>query len=174
MRALVTGGSGSGKSEYAEKLLQNCKNKIYLATMQPFGEEADKRIAKHRQQRNGRSFKTLERYSDIAGLTEEQLPPSSSVLLECMGNLAANELFGDKGGADALKRILDGIMLLEKRCENLVVVTNDVFCDGCDHTAETKGYIKLLADINRRLAERFDIVTEVVCGIPLTLKGAEK
>jgi len=31
-----------------------------------------------------------------------------------------------------------------------------------------------MAEINRHLAERFETVTEVVCGIPLTLKGAEK
>ena len=37
MVILVTGGSGSGKSEYAERLLTllQKKNRIYIATMQP-------------------------------------------------------------------------------------------------------------------------------------------
>ena len=174
MRILVIGGSGSGKSEYAEELLNSCQSKIYIATMQPFGREALQRIERHQKQRQAKGFKTLECYSDLSKLTEHQLPFGSSVLLECMGNLAANEMFGEKGEANAFDRIVDGIRLLDERCQNLVIVTNDVFCDGKNYTDETTRYIKLLADINRYLARKYETVTEVVCGIPLTLKGAEK
>lgn len=174
MRTLVIGGSGSGKSEYAEMLLENCQNKIYIATMQPFGEEARLRIARHQVRRKERGFKTLECYTDISKLSENQLPFGSSVLLECIGNLVANEMFGNNGEYGALERVINGIGLLEKRCQDIVAVTNDVFCDAESYTAETERYIKLMAEINRHLAERFETVTEVVCGIPLTLKGAEK
>lgn len=52
MILLVTGGSASGKSEYAEnRALQLAKTEqkklIYLAAMKPFGEEAAKRIERH-------------------------------------------------------------------------------------------------------------------------------
>ena len=174
MKILVIGGSGSGKSEYAESLLENCQNKIYIATMKPFGEEAESRIARHRQQRAQKGFTTLERYTDLGGLSESELPFGSSVLLECMGNLAANEMFGNDGEDGAFERITGGICLLEQRCQNIVVVTNDVFCGVQSYTAETRRYIKLLGEINCYIADRFDAVTEVVCGIPLMLKGAEK
>ena len=52
MILLVTGGSASGKSEYAEnRALQLAKTEqkklIYLAAMKPFGEEAAKRIEEY-------------------------------------------------------------------------------------------------------------------------------
>lgn len=43
---LVIGGSGSGKSAYAEKVALECqkeKRHFYLATMHVFGEEGKKR-----------------------------------------------------------------------------------------------------------------------------------
>ena len=52
MILLVTGGSASGKSEYAEnRALQMAKEGqrplIYLAAMMPFGKDAEKRIERH-------------------------------------------------------------------------------------------------------------------------------
>ena len=47
MLTVVTGGSGSGKSELAENIaVKFTGKKYYIAAMQPFGEEALKRIYK--------------------------------------------------------------------------------------------------------------------------------
>ena len=49
MLTVVTGGSGSGKSELAENIaVKFTGKKYYIAAMQPFGEEALKRIERHR------------------------------------------------------------------------------------------------------------------------------
>ena len=48
MFTLVIGASASGKSEYAEKLAMSLDGqRIYLAAMEPFGQEAQARIARH-------------------------------------------------------------------------------------------------------------------------------
>ena len=54
MMVTVTGGSGSGKSEYAENILAELVNKTkehnklyYIATMKPYGEDAARRIKRH-------------------------------------------------------------------------------------------------------------------------------
>lgn len=95
MFTLIIGGSASGKSSYAERLTVSLPGdgpRIYLATMEAFGAEAHARIARHRQMRRGRGFETLECTRNLASA---QVPPGSNVLLEDMGNLVANELFGD-------------------------------------------------------------------------------
>ena len=62
MIILVTGGSGSGKSEFAE----NCCMKLpavekrYIATMQAYDEESRARIRKHQNARSGKGFSTVE------------------------------------------------------------------------------------------------------------------
>lgn len=172
MTTLVIGGAASGKSDYAESLLGDAGKKFYLATMQPFGEEAQRRIARHRALRASKGFVTLERFTALAALTEAELPAGCSVLLECLGNLAANELFSPEGaGENAEAVILGGVALLTRRCRDLVVVTNDVFADGVAYDAETRRYLALLGRCNAALAARFDAVVEVVCGIPIVLKG---
>lgn len=96
MFTLVIGGSASGKSDYAERHVLSLRGDgpgIYIATMEPFGEEAQARIARHQAMRRDRGFETIECYRNAGAV---RLPEKSSVLLEDLGNLAANELFGEE------------------------------------------------------------------------------
>lgn len=168
MLTLIIGGSASGKSEYAENLVMAQPGPhVYLATMEPWGEEGAARVIKHRQARSGRNFITVERYAALNGLT---LTPGTSILLEDLGNLTANELFRPEGGGeDAVRR---GIIHLKRQCSNLTVVSNEVFTGGQDYERDTLHYLKVLAETNRWLASEADCVVEVVCGLPDVWKGA--
>lgn len=174
---LITGGSGSGKSAYAEMCLTGSQKAcdlplLYVATMMPFGEETKKKIARHRKLRAGKGFVTLERYTDLAGM---EVPDNGGVLLECVSNLAANELYGEDGvlreEGEALRAVLDGVRFLAGKTECLVIVTNEVHSDGNDYSEETEKYRNLLGRINQELALLSDTVTEVVYGIPVKIKG---
>ena len=171
MLELITGGSGSGKSEYAEnRAMELCGDGeplIYLAAMKPYGEEAQKRIERHRKLREGKGFKTIEKYTDYANL---QLPQNATVLLECMSNLVANEMFDVVG--DFVNRIIKGVEYLTQTSKNLVIVTNDIFADGVSYDEETEQYIQVLAEINKHLADKAERVVEVVYSIPIIIKGS--
>ena len=194
MFTLVIGGNASGKSEYAEqhvlslstpeKTSPQSGNRIYIATMQPFGEDARARIARHHAMRRDRGFVTIERYTDLSGL---KVPEGSNVLLEDMGNLVANEMFSKKNVADEMlpdkihfgetqapsgtvTAVLTGVDHLLLQCAHLTIVTNEVFSDGKTYEKETLRYLRELAAVNRSLAARADHVVEVVCGIPNRLK----
>lgn len=94
MFILITGGCKNGKSLMAEKILTAYNvPRFYIATMEPFGSEAKETIARHRKIREGKNFNTIEKYTDIS---EIKLPQNSAVLLECMCNLCANEMFSAK------------------------------------------------------------------------------
>ena len=173
MTALVFGGAASGKSEYGEKLvcsLPRTGELIYLATMEPFGPEAEARIRRHRELRAGRGFSTLERARDLSGCP---LPAGGTVLLEDLGNLAANELFSgtDMDPEGAFPRIRDGLQAVRDRSEHLVVISNDLHRDGETYPRETECYLDLMALLHRELAVWADQVVEVVCGLPVTWKG---
>lgn len=165
---LIVGGAASGKSEYAEALTQSWPGrKIYLATMKPFDQECRARIQKHRRQRAGKGFETVERCMDLSGAP---IPEGADVLLECMSNLVANELYEPSGGgADAALRGVDALL---ERCGNLIIVSNEVFSGGTAYDEGTLFYLRELARVNRALAERADRVAEVVCGLPRYWKGA--
>ena len=169
----VTGGSGSGKSAFAEEQILKFPpgNRIYIATMMCFDEESRKRVARHRQMRKDKQFETLECYTD---LEHAAIPYGSTVLLECMSNLAANEMFDTEepaGSEQVAEKIVTQIGVLAQETEELVIVTNNVFEDGIVYDASTMEYLRALGSINVRLAERSDVVVEVIAGIPVARKG---
>lgn len=85
--------------------------RFYIATMRPWDEECRARIAKHRRQREGLGFETVEHYGD---LRELRLPARGTALLECMGNLTANVLFGQRRPADPLAAVIQGLAALAR------------------------------------------------------------
>ena len=205
MLLLVIGGSASGKSEYAEgRALAAAgiegKKMYYIAAMKPFGEEVGRRIRRHRALRAGKGFETLERYTDLEGLCREKPElAGQTVLVECLSNLTANEMFEPEGAglASGEEAIVSGIHCLSEVAGTLIVVTADVFGEGrqtgsaadsqtasapagqIDGGAEgqaagadlTDLYVRILGNVNARLAQMADEVVEVVYSIPVKLKG---
>ena len=173
MRTLLTGGSACGKSTYGEALAVSWGGPLYyIATMEPMDKECDHRIGRHRRLRAEKGFMTIERFTDLAGLF---LPDFGTVLLECLCNLTANEMFSPRGaGEKAVEAVLDGVDRLEQQCRELIVVTNDVGSGGGAYEPLTTAYVENLGKINCALAARFDCVVELVCGIPLLRKGAQR
>lgn len=166
---LVTGGSKCGKSSYAESLLDGfAGTKIYIATMQPYGDEAYAAIERHRRMREKKNFITLEKYTEIHEL---EIPDGAAVLLECMGNLAANEMFGNSFCPDPSERILRGINHINALASEFVIVSNSVGSDGTQYSEETMKYIETMAAVNAGIAAAADRVTECVYGIPVILRG---
>ena len=192
MFQIVIGGSGSGKSAFAEALAMELGEKrYYIATMYPFGEESKKKIARHRAMRAEKQFETIECYTNLKAV---RLPSESTdgkysdghwdtgerlqecvVLLECMSNLLANEMYSEDGAKErAVEEILQGIHMLQKQAAHLVLVTNEVFSDGIVYDPDTIQYQKQLAKIIQVLAAEADEVTEVIYGIPWKLKAKKE
>ncbi|MCD7825005.1 MAG: bifunctional adenosylcobinamide kinase/adenosylcobinamide-phosphate guanylyltransferase [Clostridiaceae bacterium] len=189
MLYIVTGGSGSGKSEFAENLAvqryqaKQEKGKLYyVATMYPYDQECLDRIEKHRYMRKDRGFTTKECY---LGLNRLKAGRDDVLLLECMSNLLANEMYQQGGGLcipeangkemawyeERLKEsIVQPVLRLAEEVSDLLVVTNEVFSDSILYEPETMRYISLLGKINTLLSNEADQVVEVVCSIPVYVK----
>lgn len=195
MVILVIGGSGSGKSDYAEKraaalactqrkraagltgafsregsITENAAagRLLYIATMEPYDEESYKRIERHRQMRKERNFITIECYTHLEKL---KLYPEDTVLLECVSNLTANEMYSREGrGEQAAEWIIRDLIRLAEKTENLVIVGNNVFEDGITYDDSTMEYLRQMALIQREAARLADEVVEIVAGIPCVMR----
>ncbi|WP_330654222.1 bifunctional adenosylcobinamide kinase/adenosylcobinamide-phosphate guanylyltransferase [Faecalicatena faecalis] len=182
---LVTGGSGSGKSAFAEGVVcqfaRECAGDLfYIATMMPFGEETERKIKRHRRMRADKGFQTIECYTELEQMAEQGSGDCPSwgnafhpcVLLECMSNLTANEIYqSESSRKDAAERIIRGVAALRRKCSHLVIVTNEVCSECTQDSEEMQLYKRVLAEINVRLAQMADAVTEVVYGIPVVWKA---
>lgn len=179
---LLIGGSKSGKSALAEDWSQETAERfsaplIYLATMEA-GDDPEnlERIARHRRQRAGKGFRDVEKARDLLELDSE-LPQGAVILLECLGNLAANELFRDdlqeatELSVEKLKhKILSDLDGLMQRCRLLILVSNDVSSDILNYDTGTKSWIRLMGSLHAALAERRDgLCCEVTAGFPLLI-----
>lgn len=180
MILLVTGGSGSGKSEYAEGeiLALGKRRRIYVATMRPWDEECERRILRHHELRAGKGFETVECYGNLDGvkcLGQKEHPVA--VLVECMSNLVSNVMFGDGGtfspqnSKNTVDSVFRGICHLKNQAADLIIVTNEVFSDGTVYDPATAAYQEVLGEINQKLAGIADRVVEVIAGIPVVIKG---
>ena len=183
---LVIGGSGSGKSEYAENLLEDSPGKYYIATMQVYDAEGRKKVARHQRLRAGKGFQTIEQPRNMHKaaeiVTRDRKETENEALLECMSNLVANEMFGGETEDSAsrmseteredflVEKVTGGIRTLAEKLDKLVIVSNNVFEDGISYDAQTMSYIRVLGRVNQELARMADHVTEVIVGIPVKVK----
>ncbi len=179
MMVLVLGGSGSGKSAYAEELLctlagKSQTTKYSLAAMRVYDEEGTRKVEKHRERRKGKGFLTIEQPVRIEDALFQMKSGGKSVLLECISNLTANEMFTGtqirpKEAVTAC--ILRGVSQLMRETAHLVVVSGNVFEDGIVYNRTTMDYMYAMGEINRQLAACADRVVEVVAGIPVPVRG---
>lgn len=189
MLHIVYGGSASGKSSYAESFAMSLQGEgrlLYIATMYPYkwntteiDPETMQRIERHHAMRADKGFDTVECYRHVEHIVAKR---QDVLLLECMSNLLANEMYlepDSDAGSDMAEtmspvsnKIVQALIDLSTRVQELVIVTNDVFSDGGSLTYDesTREYVKNLAEINCALAREAATVTEVVCGIPVIVK----
>lgn len=172
MKLFVYGGSGSGKSAYAERRAAGLnENRIYLATMKESCEEDGKRIKKHRDMRKDYSFLTIEQCTDINRAIE--IFHDGVILLECVSNLVANEMFKDGiiiPGDDVVVKVLSDLRCLMSKCKDIVIVSNNIFEDGICYDESVGAYMKALGRINAELISMSDEAVEVVVGIAMNIK----
>lgn len=190
MIILVLGTPDSGKSKMAEDIVMQLAaglatgaargeaagpsasagmDKLYIATMIPFGEEGDRRIEKHRKMRAGKGFVTVEKYTEVDSLIGEIGNLSGKCcLLECMSNLVGNEMHDPRNlslpDEELEKRITEEVMALGKSCGHLVVVANSFLTDDAGYDDETRRYVRIAGHVNEMLKAGADRTCELAEG----------
>lgn len=173
MLIIVTGASRSGKSRIAEKITERlCSGeKIYLATMFAADGECQERIGLHQSRRAGKGYRTVEKGTH---LEDVKLKLRTTVLLEDLSNLVANEMYDVSGTKEnTAEHIIKGIQHICRQSEHLVIVANEVFSDFVRYE-ESKRYLEILGEVQKQLVKEADIFIEAVFGIDVCHKGREK
>ena len=170
MVTLIIGVPDSGKSQIAEDLamkLAGERRKYYIATMVPFGETGQERIQKHRMQRDGKGFHTLECPLDVHTIVD-QMEPDATVLLECMSNLLGNEIYAEKNqdveSQELLEHIFVGVKSISKACAHLVIVSNEFAMEDPNYDEETRYYVSMMHEMNLKLRDFADDIYEYTEG----------
>ena len=176
MRVFISGGCKNGKSHYAQSLAkaQETHALYYIATMKAADSEDDDRIARHRQERAGKGFTTIEQPFDIRNILQS-CDPGGSFLLDSLTALLANEMFLPMGRVNekAAQKICGEITHVLERIKNIVLVSDYIYSDAALYDPLTECYRKALAQIDRAAAGICDVVLEAAYTRVVVHKGKE-
>ena len=176
MNVYISGGAKNGKSAFAQKTAKGLSEAggtplCYVATMIARDEEDDARVARHRREREGWGFTTLEVPTGILKI-KDLADPSGTFLLDSTA-LLQNEMFREDGSIDtgAAERVAGELEELAAGPGNWVMVSDYIFADPGPFGEYTEEYRKGLALIDRRMAEVCGAVCELSAGIAAFHKG---
>jgi adenosylcobinamide kinase / adenosylcobinamide-phosphate guanylyltransferase len=174
---LVLGGARSGKSDYAQSIVDHGEGKVlYVATATASDEEMRARIDSHRARRPGH-WDTLEAPIRVG---EALLEASSAewILLDCMTLLVNNILVGfpepinESEYYSAVDEELDGLLnAISKSQAKWVIVSNEVGLGLVPAYPMGRFFRDALGRVNQSLAQAADTVVLMVAGIPMLVKG---
>jgi adenosylcobinamide kinase/adenosylcobinamide-phosphate guanylyltransferase len=174
---LITGGSRSGKSTYAQRVAESFSGtRTYIATCPVIDKEMDDRIRKHKEARQSASWQTIEEVTDLAGALRRS-KGSQVTIVDCL-TLWVNNLMYE---AEQEKRYLDEEVIGTK-CEDVVgvcsdltgtviFVTNEVGMGIVPENPVSRLFRDLAGRCNQIMAGHADVFIFMVSGIPLYIKG---
>lgn len=171
--ALILGGARSGKSRRAEALAHEWAEaadgaRVYLATAEAFDEEMRARIARHRTDREGRGWLTVEEPLNLATTLTREAIARRVVLVECLSTWLGNLMHH---GRDVPAAIDDLVSWIRSDGEgSVILVANEVGFGVMPDNAMARAFQDHAGRLHQALAARADRVELVVAGIPMVVK----
>jgi adenosylcobinamide kinase / adenosylcobinamide-phosphate guanylyltransferase len=165
---LVLGGARSGKSRYAERLVEESGlAPVYLATAEALDDEMAARIAEHRARRDT-SWRTVEEPLDLTGALLRECAPARVVLVDCLTLWLSNLMTADRPVRSEMARLVE---LLPTLPGSLILVSNEVGLGVVPTAAMARAFIDHAGWLHQRIAERADVVVFMAAGLPFHLKS---
>ncbi len=171
---LITGGARSGKSRHALRLAESTAGpRTFIATCPAVDAEMRERIERHRREREGRGWATIEEETDLAGALARA---EGVALVDCLtlwvNNLVhAADLRGEALGEDTVAALAaDAVAAAADRPEDALFVTNEVGMGIVPDNAAARRFRDLAGRCNQVAAAAADRVLLLVSGIPHPIK----
>ena len=164
---LITGGSRSGKSSYAEKMaLELSPNPVYLATARIWDEEFRERVRRH-QARRGPQWTNLE---EEKNLSRHDLT-GRVVVVDCLTLWCTNFFFDLESDVDrALEAAKAEFDRFTAQDATFLIVTNEIGMGGTSDNEIQRKFTDLQGWMNQYVAAHADEVILMVSGIPVKIK----
>ena len=165
---LVLGGARSGKSRYAERLVEGAALAgTYCATAEARDTEMAERIAAHRARR-GPFWRTIETPLALAPAIVGEAAAGRPILVDCLTLWLSNLLLAGRipeEEASTLHRAL------REAAGPVVLVSNEVGMGLVPGTPLGRNYRDASGWLNQEVAALADRVVFVAAGLPLVLKA---
>ena len=172
---LVTGGSRSGKSGYAQSRAEALGGKrVFVATCPEVDAEMEERIRRHRRHRQGRGWETREEPVELERVL--RMVEADVVLVDCLTLWVSNLMYAAAGegrdfGEDEVEESSAGVMeACAGRAGKVFFVTNEVGSGIVPENPLARRFRDLVGRCNQTVAGGADEVVLLVSGIPVRIK----
>jgi adenosylcobinamide kinase/adenosylcobinamide-phosphate guanylyltransferase len=163
MITLVLGGARSGKSAYAEKIIEDLGGGAYLATSRIWDDEMAERVQIHQDRRND-LWQTIEEPVAIHDIIANTDTP---ILVDCLTLWLSNLMEMEADIDQETKKLCTALYAAK---HNVVLVSNEVGLGIVPQNALARKFRDLAGKLNQTVAQTADRVIFVAAGLPLTLK----
>lgn len=167
---LVLGGTRSGKSRYAESLIEAEGGGIYIATAQAWDSEMSERIDAH-QARRGDIWETIEAPTDLVGALTSKPCRGKTVLVDCLTLWISNLMMKS---ADIEREVAMLVASIPTLDAHVVFVSNEVGQGIVPDNAMARQFRDHAGSTHQQLAKVADRVVFVTAGLPQILKDETK
>lgn len=178
MIRLVLGGARSGKSLYAQRLVERLaagsgQRPLLLATAQALDEEMEQRIGRHRAER-GDGWDTVETPLALASALAD-LPAGRIVLVDCLTLWLTNTMLAADPAAEAAATeaaISELSGAIADAGPDITFIANEVGLGIVPENALARRFRDHAGRLNQAIAARADEVVFLAAGLPLVLKAS--
>ena len=163
----ILGGARSGKSTYAEKLIDATGlPKVYIATAQAFDAEMERRIAEHQARRDG--WTTVDAPLNLANAIHAQRGKGHAVLVDCLTLWLTNLLMAEYDIASSYHVLLG---VLRSADHPIVLVSNEVGLGIVPDNALARAFRDHTGRLHQMIGAEAAHVHFIAAGLPIKLKG---
>ncbi|MFV0800195.1 bifunctional adenosylcobinamide kinase/adenosylcobinamide-phosphate guanylyltransferase [Brucella sp. MAB-22] len=165
---LVLGGARSGKSSYAEKMVESSGlQPLYLATGRAFDKEMENRIAIHRDRR-GSEWQTVEEPLDLVGALTLNAAADRFVLVDCLTLWLTNLMMAER---DITTETASLVAMLPNLAGPVVFVSSEVGLGIVPENRMAREFRDHAGFLHQAVAAIADEVYFMAAGLPLRMKG---
>jgi adenosylcobinamide kinase / adenosylcobinamide-phosphate guanylyltransferase len=163
----ITGGERSGKSSYAQKLaLELSATPVYLATARKWDEDFEKRIERHKNERDSR-WTSVEEEKQLSKV----LAKDKVVVVDCITLWLTNFYTDTKYSVEeSLKQAKEEFDNALKASATLIIISNEIGMGVHADTEIGRKFVELQGWMNQYIAANADKAILMVSGIPVTIK----
>ena len=165
-KTLIIGAAASGKSQYAEDILNNnVGKKLYLASANIYDEEMQEKVNKHKDRRGSEWITIAEPLDAVRHI--ENLNIKEIMLFDCATMWLTNHFLEKSNIYHEIDLLVNSI---KSSKGSIITVTNEVGSGIVPDNSMAREFRELQGKLNQKLATVASLVVTVIAGIPLILK----
>lgn len=163
---LILGGARSGKSRYAEALIEALGPGLYLATAEAGDAEMAERIGRHKARR-GNAWTTVEEPLALASVLAAEARPGRPVLVDCLTLWLSNLMHAGRDVPAEIEGLTNDLPALSGP---VVFVSNEVGLGIVPDNPLARAFRDHAGRLHEAVAAEAGLVVFMAAGLPVVLK----